>query len=153
MPNDIVLPARGTAFPALDLVDADGHVAPLSELIGGRRAVVHFMRSPSCPVCLGHGAVLQRMRSAGEIPDVPIVFVAPGGADAAAEAQARLAGRGIVVRASDDAHPALGLGRFLALQHSGTFVLDADGAVLSAVSAAIPTASFSRAATIDALRD
>lgn len=152
MPATLALPAVGTVFPDLELVDANGSRGRLADLVAGGAAVVHFMRSSTCPVCLGHAAVLERMRTSGEIPDVTIVFVAPGGAAEAGEAASRLRGRRIHVRASGDAHASLGLGRFLALQHSGTVVLDPERAVLSAVSAAIPVASFSRAEIIAALR-
>jgi hypothetical protein len=152
MPAALALPPVGTVFPDLELVDAEGNLGRLADLVDGRAAVVHFMRSSTCPVCLGHAAVLEKMRATGDIPDVELVFIAPGGAAEAAEAGARLRGRRIQVRASGDAHASLGLGRFLALQHSGTVVLDPERAVLSAVSAAIPVASFSRAETIAALR-
>lgn len=152
MPNDSAIPAVGTVFPDLLLVDAHGAPSRLSEARDRHTAVVHFMRSASCAVCLNHAAVLDRMRESGQIPRVELVFIAPGGTQAAADVTRRLAGRGITVRASDDAHPSLGLGRFLAMQHSGTFVLAADGSVLSAVSSVMPTASFSRAKTIEALR-
>ena len=152
MPAALTLPPVGTVFPDLELIDEDGGRSQLSELIDGRSAVVHFMRSSTCPVCLGHAAVLDKLRASGEIPDIEIVFIAPGGAAEAAEAAGRLRGRRVQVRASGDAHTSLGLGRFLAVQHSGTVVLDPTRSVLSAVSAVIPTASFSRAETIAVLR-
>jgi hypothetical protein len=58
------------------------------------------------------------------------------------------------VAASGEHHADLGLGRFLMLQHSGTFVTDADGRVVDAVTSALPTASFSASkvrAALDAL--
>ncbi len=142
--------AVGSVFPALRLVDSDGVATDGIPLAPGG-TIVHFMRSSTCPVCLGHAAVIDQLVRSGSLGDARVVFIAPGGAEEAAEASVRMRGRAIAVYASGDAHRDAGLGRFLALQHSGTFVLDADGAVLSAVTATIPTASFSRAELVRVL--
>lgn len=133
----------GTPFPALALTSSDGTTRTGLPPAGGA-TIVHFMRSATCPVCIGHAAVIHQMVQKGALGEVDVVFIAPGGAAEAHDAEARLRGRGVTVYASDDAHGEAGLGRFLALQHSGTFVLDAEGIILSAVTAALPTGSFSR---------
>jgi peroxiredoxin len=152
MPETIAPPAVGMAITDIPLIDAHGASSRLVQETLGRPAVVFFMRAADCPVCLGHVRVLGRMLAAGDLGDARVVVVAPGDASDAATARRRIADASLEVRASGTHHADLGLGRFLTLQHSGTFVLDAEGLVRSAVTSALPTASFSKSKVLAALR-
>jgi peroxiredoxin len=131
-------------FPDIDVVDPHGSPRRLRDEIGGRVAVVHFMRSSSCPVCLAHAAAMQRMKDAGEVGDAVLILVAPGAAAEAADAARRAAGRApsIRVRASVDGHERSGLTTTAFLQRSATVVVDPAGDIRDARIAALPTASF-----------
>lgn len=151
MPETIATPAVGSRIPDFALFDADGSASPLSEQVSGRRAVLFFMRAADCPVCLAHARTLGQMIASGDLDGVAVLVIAPGGASAARKALARISSPRIDVRASGEHHADVGLGKFLGLQHSGTFVLDASGLVVSAQASALPTASFSRAKVLAAV--
>lgn len=137
------VPGVAQAFPDIPVIAADGMSSQLSEhLVGGSASVVFFMRSHDCPVCRAHLRTLQRMEDAGELRGARVIIIAPGVAGAAATVQRFTA---FEVLASGEGHRMVGLGRFLALQHSGTFVLDAAGRVLTRRTSALPTSSFSAA--------
>lgn len=144
------VPRPGTTFPELSLLDPDGEPHRLADLAAGRAAVVFFMRSPSCPVCRVHLRELERLVERGDLGDARPIVVTPGGADDAAAVARRTA---LPVHASGAQHAAVGLGRFLFLQHSGTFVLDSEGRVVAARASALPTASFSAREVVAALHD
>ncbi|WP_277207728.1 hypothetical protein [Isoptericola croceus] len=137
-------PALGTTLPPLSLVGPDGRRRGLHEVIAGRAAVVHFMRSATCPACLAHAAQVQRMHDAGELGGAAFLLLAPGTAAEAATAAERAARRAPLaeVWATGD-HGDAGLRKVALLQHSGTFVLDARGVVRSARTSALPVSSFS----------
>ena len=148
----------GRQFPAVDLVSASGAETTLAAEIGGRIAVVHVMRSSSCPVCLAHAAALQRLLDSGSLGDAVAVLIAPGGAAEAEDAASRAGRRSpaALVFASESAHAELGLGTVAFLQQSATIVVDAVGTVRSIRASTLPTGSFSadevRTAVADALR-
>jgi hypothetical protein len=78
-----------------------------------------------------------------------VVLVTPGGAAEAAAVERKVAARtagalpeGVLVLASSDAHRAAGLGRMLALQHSGTLVVDRERTIRYALTATVPTRSY-----------
>jgi len=139
------IPAIGTRMPDLALQTPDGSSTTLRAESAGSRAVVFFMRAASCQICLGHVASLERLAV-----DAKAIVVVPGDSTAAASV-ARRAGSGLRVLASGDAHAAAGLGTFLTIQHSGTFVLDESGTVLAVRTATIPTGSFNAAEVVAAL--
>ncbi len=143
----------GDHFPALDLVSPDGTTTTLAQLTAGGPAVVHLMRAHTCAACTAHGRILDRSAKDGTLGDTPMVWIAPGGAEEAAVTAARLRGTAVQVWASDDAHADAGLGRILGLQRSGTYVLDADGVIRLATTAAVPQRSFDRNATLAVLED
>lgn len=152
MPQSIV-PVVGDPMPDIALVDAGGRSSTLEDVRDGRRAIVHFMRTSTCPVCLAHAATVQRLFDAGEIADAAFVLVPPGGPDEAATTAGRMAARGIraEVWASGTDHGSVGLGQFLGLQHSGTFVIDEGGLLLAVRTSTLPTGSFSRDEVVAAL--
>lgn len=149
----------GQHVPALELVSASGAETSLEREITGRVAVVHLMRTSSCPVCLAHAAAIQRMSDSGSLADAVVVLIAPGGVGEAQDAAARAARRSpsAMVFASEDAHAALGPGKAALLQQSATIVLDTAGTVRAVRASTLPTRSFSaeevRGAVADAVRD
>lgn len=146
--TDTAVPAVGTPFPELDLVDARGRSHLISSVIAGRAAVVFFMRSPTCPVCHAHIRELERIAARGGLEGAAAIVVTPGGASEAGAVARRTL---LPVFASGEQHASIGLGRFLFLQHSGTFVLDQTGRVISAKTSALPTSSFSSRDVLAAL--
>lgn len=141
----------GAPMPDLALQAPDGGTGTLHGLRGGRGAVVYFHRSAGCPVCASHARALVAMRDAGELGDRALVLVVPGGPDEAAVVARRHPGAP-AVRASGTAHAEVGLGTFLALQHSGVFLVEADGTVAYRRGAAVPLRSFDEAELRAALR-
>lgn len=140
--HTIVVPAVGALLPDLPVVDSAGAASTLVERTrGDRSTVVFFMRASNCPICRAHVRTLEAMAESGELGGARVVVVTPGGS---AEAAAVARSSTLDVVGSGDHHRDVGLGRFLTLQHSGTFVLDVSGRVLACRTSALPTASFSR---------
>ncbi|RXZ47296.1 redoxin domain-containing protein [Agromyces fucosus] len=148
MSGTITLPALGDTLPNIPLVDAAGGTSRVMDGIGDHGGVVFFMRTSTCPVCRAHVRELQRMSDAGLLRGASAIVITPGGAVEAAAVARRTTLR---VFASGERHRDVGLGRFLALQHSGTFVVDASGRVLAQRASALPTSSFSRREILSAL--
>jgi peroxiredoxin len=152
MPDITTTPAIGQAIADIPLLAADGSATRLlSEIAGHRRAVLFFMRAADCPVCVAHARVLARLAQAGDLGEAKVLVIAPGEADAARLAVRRIGSPTVEVRASGTHHAELGLGRFLGVQHSGTFVTTETGKVLSAVTSMLPTGSFSKVKVLAAL--
>jgi peroxiredoxin len=147
--------AIGDRLADIELIAPDGTTSSLRTALGGTSAVVHFMRSSSCPVCLAHIAMMQRMKDAGELGDAVIVVVAPGAQPEAEDAAARVSRRapGASTWSSPDGHAALGMARGALLQHSGTFVVDAASVVRAVTLSANPLQGFSPSATSAALAE
>ena len=138
-------PAVGTIMPDIAVTDASGTARTLHQFAEGRRSLVYFMRTASCPVCNAHVKNIERLGLA----DTTVVIVVPGSAADAASVAKRV---GLtVVSSGDSGHAEAGLGSSMGLQHSGTFVLDADGRVLLAKTATLPTGGFAKAEVLAAL--
>lgn len=153
MPQPSV-PVVGAAVPDFPLVDARGRASTLAAARNGRRAIVYFMRSNTCPVCLAHAAAIQRMLDAGEVADAAFLLILPGEAHEAIVTERRVrasGGSSAEVWASGNGHGEVGLGRFLGLQHSGTLVVDERGVLLAIRVRALPTGNFSRNEVVAAL--
>ena len=148
MSGAITVPALGDTLPNIPLIDGSGTSSRMMDELGAGGAVVFFMRTSTCPICRAHVRELQRMSDAGMLRGARAVVVAPGGADEAAVVARHTTLR---VFASGEHHRDVGLGRFLTLQHSGTFVVDAAGRVFAQRASALPTASFSRREILSAL--
>lgn len=129
-------------LPDIALEAPDAGASTLHAVRSGHPAVVYFLRSSTCPVCASHVRALVRMQTSGELEDRRLLLVVPGGAREAAHVAARHSLPDATVWASGTGHAEAGLGRFLALQHSGVLVLDGAGAVTYRRTAAIPTQSF-----------
>ena len=148
MSGTITVPALGDTLPNIPLIDGSGTSSRMMDELGAGGAVVFFMRAGTCPVCRAHVRELQRMSDGGLLRGARAIVVAPGGADEAAVVARHTT---LHVYASGQHHRDVGLGRFLTLQHSGTFVVDASGRVLAQRASALPTASFSRREILSAL--
>ena len=151
MPTTVDAPAVGSTMPDIQVQGADGTDVALLSLIAGRRAVVFFMRASTCPVCQAHTAEAARLLREGKLGSAALVVVTPGAAAEVATVARRVPGDDLVIVGSGSGHAEVGLGRFLGLQHSGTFVLDERGAVLAARTATIPTGAFNAAEVVAAL--
>jgi peroxiredoxin len=151
MPEIISVPEAGTVIPDLPLTGGSGS-STLHDVLGGERAVVFFMRSADCAICAAHAKNILRMKDAGELGEARFVLIAPGGASSVVEVRKRIASPGAEVWASGDHHSDVGLGKFLSIQHSGTFVVDAGGRILSRRTSTLPMASFSKNEVMAALR-
>lgn len=152
MATTAALPVAGSTMPDIALTGADGLADRLTDVVAGSRSVVFFMRASSCAVCIAHAVNLAKMVKEGVLDGVKVVVITPGGVKDAAVVAARVPSDAVKIYASGTEHAAAGLGTFLMIQHSGTFVLAADGTVLSVRTATIPTGSFSRDEVIAALR-
>lgn len=145
MPTTIDAPTVGSIMPDIALTAADGSAQSLRTLTNGRRALVFFMRAASCPVCNAHVKVIAGL----ELKDTAIVIVTPGTAKDAASVAAKTTLQ--VLASGESGHAEAGLGRFLGLQHSGTFVLDAEGRVLAARTSTLPTGAFDKREVLELL--
>ncbi|QNE48646.1 redoxin family protein (plasmid) [Glaciihabitans sp. INWT7] len=151
MSETLTVPTLGATMPDIGLIGPDGKHSTLSQELGGSKAVVFFMRASNCPICLAHAKTILKMQAAGDLRGAKFLLVAPGDATEAATALKRLGSSKAGVWASGRNHAAVGLGTFMTIQHSGTFVLDGDGGILHVKTATIPAASFSRSAVLQAL--
>lgn len=141
----------GTRLPDIELVGPDGTVATLAGVRDGRAAVVYFMRSSTCPVCHRHVATLVDLATSGRLGDRALVVLAPGDAADAATVRARHASPLAGVHATGAGHAQVGLGVFLALQHSGVLVVDDDGVVTYRRTGAVPVGNLDPAELLAAL--
>jgi peroxiredoxin len=153
MSTTIDVPVVGSIMPEIALVSPTNSATTLLTVTSTTKALVYFMRSSTCPVCNGHIAAMVRMVAAGELQGVALVIVTPGGAAEAAKVAAKVpAGVGSVFATDTTAGlAAVGLGSSLLIQHSGSFVLAADGTVLSSRTGTNPMTSFSRSEVLAAL--
>lgn len=141
----------GHLLPDLRLTDGSGAAASLHGVRAGRPAVVYFMRTSTCPVCHRHLEALVGLAEGGALAGHAVLVLTPGDAADVATVRRRAPSRAIEVRATGEGHAEVGLGRFLALQHSGSFLLDAHGTVRYRRTATLPTRSFDRTELLDAL--
>lgn len=145
------VPAVGEAMPPLPLVSPTGRRVTLDQVRDNAPAVVYFLRAATCPICLRHARMLTDLAAAGGLGSgVRVVLVAPGGAQEAAQLAARIGSEAVTIWASGNGHAAAGLGTFLSMQHSGTFLVDRGGAVAYRRTAALPLNNFNKQELLDA---
>jgi peroxiredoxin len=147
----LTVPDIGAVMPDLAVVDGSGHPATLSAVQGERAAVVFFLRAAGCPICVRHARSLAAMGEAGQLGDRSVILVAPGGPGESRELAERVPSRRVSTWASGEAHAAAGLGSFLTVQHSGTFLLSAAGAVDYRRTSLLPVGSFSAKELLEAV--
>ncbi len=145
MSQSVAVPAVGSPMANLTLISAQGDVTTLDALRGDSRSVVFFLRASSCAICLNHAKTIEKLSAEGKLGGAKVILVTPGDAEQAAQATTRLQGTGATVWASGEGHSEVGLGKFLAIQHSGTFLINADGAVQYSKTSTLPMGSFSAA--------
>ena len=138
-------------MPDITVENANGRASTLLAMVAGERAVILFMRTSTCPVCHAHVAKALGLLRSGQLGGARLVVVTPGSVSEIATVRRRVPGDDVTVVASGSGHADVGLGRFLGLQHSGTFVLDQAGRVLSARTAAVPLGAFDAAEVIAVL--
>lgn len=149
--DTVTVPGVGTPMPDIALVGPHGETVNLAQIRDGGRAVVYFLRTAGCPVCVAHARRLERLSTEGRLGDVRVLLVAPGDAAEAAALARRVGGSVSETWASGTAHRAAGLGSFLTIRHSGTFVVDADGSIAYTRTAMIPTNGFNEKELLHAL--
>ncbi|MDX3187086.1 redoxin domain-containing protein [Streptomyces sp. MN03-5084-2B] len=133
----------GSPAPPLALEDTDGQPVGL----GGHAVLLYFVRSTTCPVCRRHVRALAE-DTALEAAGVRVLIAVPEDRETAAAWRAKHAVPfPVVTGRGGTPHELVGLGRavFGALQRSGSVLVDAQGVVRHAHSAALPTGSYDRA--------
>jgi len=151
MPHAIATGQVGSIMPDLTLVDADGNAGALDDVRGGEVAVIYFMRASVCPVCLRHVRALSSLAESGQLGDARVILIAPGGTDEARRLAGHVDSTRVSPWASGSGHTDAGLGSFLLLQHSGTFVVEADGVVRYRRTSALPIRNFDRRELLQSL--
>ena len=148
MPDPALTP--GAALANATVTTSDGAVVTVREVLDGKPAVIHFMRTATCSVCIAHGKVLSALSAAGQLGEAKVVFLTAGVAADAAQVE-RVLPSPVVVAAVGADHSVFGLKRSGQFQQSGTIVVDADLTVRQVTLAALPNKSFDRAATLAAV--
>lgn len=151
MSQTISVPVVGSPMTDVALTSSSGKSSSLRAEIDGTPALVFFMRASTCPVCLAHARAILKMVDGGALIGHRFVVIAPRGAEDAARVVSSLKSPLASVWASGSGHSDVGLGRFLSIQHSGTFLVGADGIVRHARTGVLPTQSFSAREVIAAL--
>lgn len=151
MPTTTTLPDVGTAMPDLTLVSPGGDRTSLRAVRDNAPAVVYFLRASTCPICLRHARTLAQLAQAGDLGPAAVILIAPGGLDEAREVAAKVPSSAVTAWASGTGHARAGMGTFLSVQHSGTFLIGADGTVRYRRTAALPLRSLDRAELLAAI--
>jgi peroxiredoxin len=141
----------GLSMPDFTMTAADGTTASFTAERGEVETVAYFLRSSTCAICLKHAQTLAELARTGRLGDRKLMLIVPGAADEAKTLTARVKSDVASMWASGMAHSAAGLGTFLSLQHSGTFVVDAGGTISYSKTATIPQRSFDEAALLSTL--
>jgi peroxiredoxin len=151
MPTTATVPDIGTVMPDLTLVSPDGDRTNLQAVRGAETAVAYFLRASNCPVCLKHARSLAELAEAGNFGGASVILIAPGGPVEAGEVAAKVPSSAVTAWASGAGHAAAGLGMFLAVQHSGTFLIADDGTVKYRRTSALPPMSMNRKELLEAI--
>ncbi|MEU0530222.1 peroxiredoxin family protein [Amycolatopsis tolypomycina] len=135
----------GSPAPQLVLEDTDGQTVHLPD---HHAVLLYFMRSTTCPVCRRHVRHLADDAATLEAAGVRVLIAVPEDRATAAAWRAKHAiPFQVLTGRRGTPHELVGLGRavFGALQRSGSVLVDAEGIVRHAHSAALPTAGYDRA--------
>jgi len=151
MPTTVTVPDIGTAMPDLDLVSPDGDRTNLQVVRGSGAAIAYFLRASTCPICLKHARSLAEMAESGNLGGASVILIAPGGVDEAREVAAKVSSPAVTAWASGTGHAAAGMGVFLSVQHSGTFLIAADGTITYRRTSALPPMSMNRKELLEAI--
>ncbi|GIJ50676.1 hypothetical protein Val02_75620 [Virgisporangium aliadipatigenens] len=151
MPTATTVPDIGTRMPDLALVSPGGDRTTLHAVRDGRAAVAYFLRSDSCPACLKHARSLAELADSGGLGGASVILIVPGDADEAGKVATRVPSAAVTAWASGTGHAAAGMGTFLSVQHSGTFLIAPDGTVAYRRTAALPQRSMDRGELLEAI--
>lgn len=144
MTQTVKIPDTGTPMPELPLIGPTGERTSLHAVRDNRAAVVFFLRASSCPACIAHARVLVQLSESGQLGGAAVILIAPGTAEDARELAQRVPSTAASKWASGTAHGSAGMGRFLFIQHSGTFLVEPNGNVHYRRTAVLPPLSLDR---------
>jgi peroxiredoxin len=151
MSSTVTVPDIGTVMPDLDLVAPNGDHANLQTVRGGRPAVAYFLRASTCPICLKHAKSLAELAESDNLGGASVILIAPGDIEEAREVAAKVSSPAVTAWASGSGHAAAGMGVFLSVQHSGTFLIAADGTIKYRRTSALPPMSLNRKELLEAI--
>jgi peroxiredoxin len=151
MPSTVSVPDIGTAMPDLPLISPDGDRTRLHAVRGSGTTVAYFLRASDCPICLKHARSLAELAESGSLGEASVLLIAPGGLDEARAVAAKVPSPAVTAWASGTGHAAAGLGVFLSIQHSGTFLIAADGTIKYRRTTALPPMSMNRKELLEAI--
>jgi peroxiredoxin len=151
MSQNATVPDVGTVMPDLSLIGPTGVRENLRAVRADTTAIVYFLRAATCPACLKHSRTLVELAEADELGGAKVILIAPGDADEARQLADRVPSPTVSTWASGTAHDAVGMGSFLAVQHSGTFLVAADDTIRYRRTATLPTRSLDRGELLDEL--
>ena len=151
MPSTATVPDIGTVMPDLSLISPDGDRTSLHAVRGGAAAVAYFLRASDCPICQKHARSLAELAESGRLGGASVILIAPGGLDEARAVAAKVPSPAVTAWASGTGHAAAGMGVFLSIQHSGTFLIAADGTVEYRRTSALPPMSLNRKELLEAI--
>jgi peroxiredoxin len=151
MPSTAAVPDTGTRMPDLELVSLRGDRATLHTVRSGERAIAYFLRSDTCPICLKHARSLAELAESDSLDGVAVVLIVPGDVAEAREVATKVPSTAVTVWASGSGHAAAGMGVFLSVQHSGTFLIASDGTVEYRRTSALPPRSLDRRELLEAI--
>ena len=140
----------------LSFVNVNGattDLADLADLVGLDGAVLLFMRTSSCPVCLHHlnelAGIATEISSSGK----SLVIVVPDGVQAAAKLTKKYPTFQFVVGdAAADAQRNLGLGAKFGMQRSGILIVDSSSVPVYEHAATMPIFAFDKKELLENLR-
>jgi peroxiredoxin len=138
-------------MPDLALVSPDGDRTSLHAVRGNGTAVAYFLRASTCPICLKHARTMAGLAESGNLGSASVILIAPGDRDEARAVATRVSSPAVTAWASGTGHAAAGLGVFLSVQHSGTFLIAADGTITYRRTTALPPASMNRTELLEAI--
>jgi len=144
MAHAAAVPDVGTPMPDLSLVGPTDVRQNLHAVRAGTTTIVYFLRASTCPACLKHARTLTELVEADQLGGAGVVLIAPGDVDEARQLADRIPSASVSAWASGTAHGAAGMGTFLSVQHSGTFLVAADDTIRYRRTAALPPLSFDR---------
>jgi peroxiredoxin len=150
MSSTATVPDIGAVMPDLPLVAPDGGRTSLQAVRGSGTAVAYFLRSSDCPICLKHARSLAELAESGSLGGASVLLIAPGGLDEARAVAAKVPSPAVTAWASGTGHAAAGMGVFLSIQHSGTFLIAADGTIEYRRTTALPPMSMNRKELLEA---
>ena len=151
MASTVTVPDIGTLMPDIALVSPQGEHKNLQDVRGSGTAIAYFLRAADCPVCLKHARTLAELAEAGQLSGASVILIAPGGLDEARGVATKVPSPAVASWASGTGHAAAGMGVFLSVQHSGTFLIAADGTIKYRRTSALPPMSMNRKELLEAI--